>query len=144
MIGNCIVAMMALPLVSEFLTFFCPYFRGSIRSDRSVRVFSRNIRPRVFRFGIFVLIFLVFYPFLSHVVTSHFSMFDPGYLISYMCFLELIEPTIIHLNGDKNARLRAKPDPEELLLSTHARIVLMLLIIVVAVCGRKILCWLAF
>ena len=123
MVGNCIIALVFHPLLAELFTFCIDYFRGNIRSDKYIKIGSLAIRPKIFRLVVFILTFIIFYPiaryFIMHDVD--FGNENMGYLISYMCFVGVIEPIMIHLNGDKDAAT-PKNDPENLIFSMKGNI----------------------
>ena len=133
MVGNCIIAVVFSPVLAEFLTFFCYYFRGPIRSDKDVPIGSIKIPPKVFRVLVFCAIFVIFYPVMKYLIHSNFRVGgDIGYIVCYMCFITLIEPVIIHLNGDKSAA-QPKNDPENLMFSMKGNLILMFCLIMLSI-----------
>ncbi|MBR1733948.1 MAG: hypothetical protein IJ730_00615, partial [Alphaproteobacteria bacterium] len=114
MLGNCIIAVVFTPILAEFLAFFNHDCRGFIRSDKTMTFGSINIEPRTFRAIMFFLIFVVIYPTLRWLAGGRLTLHsDLGFVVSYMCFMALIEPLIIHINLDEEAKTTLKePFPD--------------------------------
>lgn len=60
-----------------------------------------------------------------------------GFVVSYMCFTEVIESMIIHMNRDEEAKTKPK-EPYPDWFSTKTRIWLMGIIIVIAACADSL------
>ena len=139
MLGNCIIAVVFSPILAEFLAFFNHDCRGFIRSDKIMKFGSINIEPRTFRAIVFFLIFVVLFPILRWLCDSGLSWrSDLGFVVSYMCFMALIEPLIIYLNKDEEAKTTPKePFPDWFSLKT--RWALFALIVFIAACAHPMI-----
>jgi len=139
MIGTCIIAVVFSPILAEFLAYFNHDCRGFLRSDRTMRFGSFHIEPRTFRAIVFCFIFLILYPSLRWVVGAGFSLHsDLGYVVSYLCFMAVIEPLIIYINEDEEAKTVPKePFPDWFTMKT--RLILMSVVIVMAACADSLL-----
>ncbi len=142
MIGNCIVALIFSPIFAEVFTFFRQDFRGPIRSEKPIKLLSKEVSARMFRLSLFTLIFVIFYPLTAYFANTPCPLWntDISYIISYMCFLAIIEPLIISINGDKEARYKAKPDPDNLILSMKGNVIFLFILIILAIGSHRILC----
>ena len=138
MIGTCIIAVVFSPIIAEFFAYFNRDCRGSLRSDKTMHFGSFHVEPRTFRLIVFSFIFLILYPLLKCVTGSEFSLHsDWRYLVSYLCFMSVIEPLIIYINKDEKAKTTLKePFPDW--FTIKLRIVLMSLVIVVAACSNSL------
>lgn len=140
MIATCIIAVVFSPIIAELLAYFNHDCRGFLRSDKIISFYSFHIEPRTFRLIAFVFIFLILYPLLRWVVGAGFSLHsDWEYIVSYLCFISVIEPLIIYINKDEKAKTTPKgtfPD----WFTIKIRIVLMFLVVVMAACVGSLLC----
>lgn len=139
MIGTCIIAVVFSPILAEFLAYFNHDCRGFLRSDKTMNICSLKIEPRTFRAIAFFIIFVILYPTLRWLAGGCFSWHaDLGFVVSYMCFMAVIEPLIIYINKDEEAKNTPKePFPDWFSMKT--RIFLMSTVIIIAACADSLL-----
>lgn len=139
MIGTCIIAVVFSPILAEFLAYFNHDCRGFLRSDKTMNICSLKMKPKTFRAIAFFIIFVILYPTLRWLAGGCFSWHaDLGFVVSYMCFIAVIEPLIIHINKDEEAKTTPKePFPDWFSMKT--RILLMSAVIVIAACADSLL-----
>ena len=139
MIGTCIIAIVFSPILAEFLAYFNHDCRGFLRSDKEMEICSLKMEPRTFRAIMFILLFIVLYPSLRWLVGAGFSWrADLGFVVSYLCFMAVIEPLIIYINKDEEAKTTPKePFPDWFSMKT--RMILMSIVIVMAACADYVL-----
>ena len=139
MIGTCIIALVFSPILAEFLAYFNHDCRGFLRSDKAMAFGSFCIEPRTFRAIAFAFIFLIIYPSLRYLVGKGFSLHsDLGYLVSYLCFMAIIEPLIIYINKDEEAKVIPKePFPDWFSMKT--RLAMLSVVVVTAACADSLL-----
>lgn len=140
MIGTCILAVVFSPIFAEFMAFFNHDCRGFLRSDKTMIFGTVQLKPRVFRAILFVLLFIVIYPTLRWICGGGFSFrSDLCYVVSYMCFMAVVEPLIIYINNDEEEKTTPKePFPDWFSMKT--RIIMMSTVIVIGA-GASPLIW---
>ena len=139
MIGTCIIAVVFSPILAEFLAYFNHDCRGFLRSDKTMNICPLKMEPRTFRAITFFIIFVILYPTLRWLAGGCFSWHaDLGFVVSYMCFMAVIEPLIIYINKDEEAKNTLKePFPDWFSMKT--RIFLMSTVIIIAACADSFL-----
>lgn len=139
MIGTCIIAIVFSPILAEFLAYFNRDCRGFLRSDKVMTLGSFHVEPRMFRMIVFLFIFIILYPSLRWLVGKGFSFHsDLGYLVSYLCFMAIIEPLIIYINKDEEAKSVPKaPFPDWFTMKT--RLIIMSVVIIFAACADSLI-----
>ena len=139
MIGTCILALVFSPIFAEFLAYFNHDCRGFLRSDKTMHICSFQLEPRTFRLIFFILVFMIIYPSLRWLVGSGFSWHsDLGYLVSYFCFMAVIEPLIIYINKDEEAT-KVPKEPFPSWFSMKTRLIMLSLVVLIAACADPLI-----
>ena len=135
LIGTCILAMVFSPIFAEFLAYFNHDCRGFLRSDKIMTIGSFEMEPRTFRAIAFIIIFMIIYPLLRWMAGGGLSWHsDMSFVVSYMCFLALIEPLIIYINKDEEAEIKPKePFPDWFSMKT--RLIMMGAVVIIGACA---------